>query len=234
MIWRIVRGIWVSVGLAMALLAIVLLPIDFAETDDALKIWQALWPFRRETTILLLSAACIIYAFWRDFEESVLPMFAHRIGIWKDKDISVVEMARMAKNSYSWKIFDRDSLDVLDFIDGVGHAVATGKIDAFGLHNPENYSNLRIIYPRSIPVEHWNEHSFEGFSAIYIGDNLQAISKPRHVKLPIKVFMDIRLDRAQARKWLQREGGKWKGTQDAKRRQEASKISDSLVAAAND
>jgi hypothetical protein len=214
MFFRVVRAIWIALVLAGTFIGLLYMPKDVSEAEEALKSWRELMPLDRETFFIIFSGICLVYIFWRDFHEKVFPIFAHKFGLWKDRNISITDIVGLAKKKYNWMIFEDSSLQILDLLDGLGEAIGTGKITAYGLHNPENRSNLHIIYPRRIPLEHWHEHHFDGFDAVRLNDNLLAISKPRRGDLPIKVYMDIRLDRQEVRKWLSQEADRWKGLRD--------------------
>jgi hypothetical protein len=153
------------------------------------------------------------YGAWHLFKLHILPPFAHQLHPWKNDRITLVEFARIARVEYNWKI--PHSLEILDLIDGIGQALADGSVQACGRYNPHRYSNLRTIYLVSIPRGYWRRHYLEAFEALNLDENLKVTSRRYGDKDGLE-YIDIHVNRVQARAWLGTEGKLWKGRTERK------------------
>lgn len=176
-------------------------------------------PISLETALLIFSGICVAYIFWRDFEDSVLPLFAYRIGLWKDERMSVPEIVDYAENKLGWTIRTGETLEALDLVDALGDAAANGKVRVYGRKNTEHYTNLCDKYLAPIPTEHWRDHAMDIFDTVLLGENTRTASRPRNDRKS-QVYMDIHFNRQDVKKWLAKEGRMWKGIAAEKRERE--------------
>jgi hypothetical protein len=208
-------------------LSFVFIPRDLMDIGSALGNWVRLLPFGPEALPRILFLSLMAYGAWQLFKLHVLPSFAHRLAPWKNDRISVVKFARIAHAEYGWRL--PHSLEILDLIDGVGQALADGTVKAYGRFNPERYSNLRVIYLVPIPRTYWRRRYLEAFDALNLEDNLQVVSR-RYGAMDRLEYIDIHVNRVQARAWLAREGNRWKGRTE--RQQEERKQGENIAVAA--
>jgi len=217
--WRIAKNLFFVAGLFGTLLGLAFIPKDLSEIHEALRAWEQYMPVDRETALIIFSGICVAYIFWRDFQDSVLPLFAYRTGLWKDERMSVPELVDYAENKLGWTIRSGDDLESLDLVDALGDAAANGKVRVYGRKNPERYTNLRDKYLAPIPVEHWGDHTMDIFDTVLLAENTRTASRPRNDRKS-QVYMDIHFNRQDVKRWLAKEGRMWKGSYAEERERE--------------
>jgi hypothetical protein len=194
-------------------LGFVFIPRDLMDIGNAFGDWVRLLPFGPEALPRILFLSLMAYGTWRIFMLYAVPPFAHRLHPWKNDRISLVEFARIARAEYGWRL--PGSLEILDLIDGVGQALADGAVRGYGRFNPERYSNLRALYLVPIPRTYWRRRYLDAFDALNLEDNLQVVSR-RYGDRDRLEYIDIHVNRIQARAWLAQEGEHWKGQTERK------------------
>ena len=214
-------------SLIAGVLGFIFIPRDLMDIGSALGDWVRLLPFGPETLPQILFLSLMGYGGWRLFGLYVLPPFAHLLNPWKNDRIAMVEFARIAHREYGWRL--PDSLEILDLIDGIGQAFADGTVQAYGRFNPERYSNLRVLYLVPIATSYWRRHNLDAFDALSLEDNLKVVSR-RYGDRDRLEYIDIHVNRVQARAWLTREGERWKG--QTERRDDERKQGRGMVIAA--
>lgn len=234
MFWRIVKGLFVASVFVGTWIGLAFIPKDLADFGEAIRAWEEFMPVDRETAFIIFSGLCVTYIFWRDFEETVVPLFAYRLGFWKDERMSFPEMASYAEKKLGWKI-SSGSFDVLDLVDWIGDAASAGRVTVYGRYNPQDMSNARNIYLADIEKRHWLDHELDCYDAIRLGQNIHAASRLRTEPGRPRVYFDLHLNRQQAKRCLRREQTSWRGrnkkNEDERQRRfkESFAIQDELV-----
>ena len=206
------KKLWPAGLILSGVLAWLAIPRDLMGLPEVIGDWVRLIPFGREALPQLLVLALIVYGSWRLFRTYILPLFAHRIGPWKNDRISMCEFIQAAGGRHHWDF--SGSLQILDLFDGIGQAFADGSVQAFGRYNPNNYSGLATIYLVPIHRSHWRLNYIDVLSAFYAEDNVQAVSRPRNDTRTVREYVDLHLNRVQAKAWLARESRNWKGRRE--------------------
>jgi hypothetical protein len=169
----------------------------------------------------LLVVATMSFVFWlgrisKDWEGWDYILYCKPILENADERISFVDLEEYADAKYDWKM--NECLYILDFIDGLGDAVADNKIIAYGRDNSARYSDgfLQKLYMIPIQQEHWRNHRIEALGAHYTKNNIDAVSRSQHKDGNKIVFVDLHFSRWQARKWLNKYADASKGAHQKK------------------
>lgn len=144
----------------------------------------------------------------------------------EDPLMSFQDLVQFAEQECGWVIREGKSYEIFDLRDWISDAAGIGRVVIYGRYNPENMSNSASISLTEIPVSHWKDHELYSFDAFYIGGDVTPFSLERLNRSRRKIYVDLHVNRHQAKKYFRLDAEKWRGRnrekyeQQQKRREE--------------
>jgi hypothetical protein len=130
------------------------------------------------------------------------------------KRIAMLELFAIAEKDFGWDFTSGNSLQLLDFLHGLGQAGVDGDIQFWGRSNknwdwPDLTRDEKFV---RIEQGHFAEYEFEFFRALEENDNLYLMTKNIHDRNPLEGgYADIHVERGAAMQWLKSSAQAYRG-----------------------
>lgn len=150
-----------------------------------------------------------------------LAVIGTSVHLWQSRSSAPtrIPLLRLRDNAlkHGWKFADRDSLDILDFIQGLRQAGQDGQIHFWGRPNRNMFETLtRKELLQETPPRHFVDFTVDMYPLVAVDapdpvakDNFYA--KTYHNRGTESGYADLHVARAEALRWLKKEANSFRG-----------------------